>query len=234
MRGQRPCSAGRRAGWGRPRIVLQHRAAPTSPLADIGLRLRLVIPWITSSLLLKQLEDFDDHSAWNLLAGHFREPIVSLARRRGLDAAQAEDAAQETLLAFARAYRDGKYERSKGRLKDWLFGIAYRQISNTLRQSVRTFGGASPIETCGELADEDDCNEVWDTAWRRAILARCVDQARAEVQEKTFLAFQLVAVQRSSAVQVAKELGMTRAQVYDAKYRVSRRIRELASEYEDA
>lgn len=194
-------------------------------------RIDPVRPWITSSLLLRQLGDFDDRSAWNLLANHFRDPIVNLARRRGLDPARAEDAAQETLLAFARAYRDGKYERTKGRLKDWLFGIAYRQISSALRRSARDPG--APLGAGDEPA-VDAATALWDAAWRRAVLARCLDQVRSEVQERTFHAFRLVALQEVPATEVATELGMTRAQVYDAKYRVSSRIQELASEYEDA
>ena len=212
------------------------RAGPTREVLHNGGGLGSVAvdSWTTSSLLLRQLGDFDDNSAWNLLAEHFRDPIVSIAQRRGLDAAQAEDAAQETLLAFARAYREGNYQRTKGRLKDWLFGIAYRQINAVVRRSRRADMTSSAIEPAREPAIESELGELWDSAWRRAVLARCLDQARAEVHEKTFRAFQLVALHERSAARVADELGMTRAQVYDAKYRVSCRIQELAREYEDA
>ena len=90
--------------------------------------------WVTTSLVLERLKEFDNHSAWNLFSGWFREPVVAFARRMGLKGADADDAAQETLLAFARAYREGRYDSSKGRLSEWLFGIALKMHQRKILQ----------------------------------------------------------------------------------------------------
>ena len=89
--------------------------------------------WVTTSVLLSELRDFGNQAAWDRLADRFREPVVAFARKMGLTPSQAEDAAQETLLAFAEAFRDGKYDPAKGRLNRWLFGIAFRQVLNAKR-----------------------------------------------------------------------------------------------------
>src|SRR5262245_31777004 len=83
--------------------------------------------WITTATVLQQLRDFENRSAWDSFTERFRRPVVSFAKSMGLTQADAEDAAQETLLAFAEAYRRGQYDPSKGRLSRFLFGIAYRQ-----------------------------------------------------------------------------------------------------------
>src|SRR3954470_19563500 len=93
--------------------------SPTSPCADMT--------WITTATVLQKLRDFENHDAWESFAERFRTPVVSFAKGMGLRQADAEDAAQETLLAFAEAYRRGDYDPAKGRLSRFLFGIAYRQ-----------------------------------------------------------------------------------------------------------
>ena len=57
--------------------------------------------WLTTATVLQNLRDFDNREAWSSFADRFRQPVVSFARSMGLHQADAEDAAQETLLAFA-------------------------------------------------------------------------------------------------------------------------------------
>ena len=81
--------------------------------------------WITTSTILEGLKEFEGGDAWERLVERFRRPIVSFIRDLGLAESDAEDVAQETLIAFAEAYREGKYDPAKGRLSHWLFGIAW-------------------------------------------------------------------------------------------------------------
>ena len=83
--------------------------------------------WVTTATVLQNLRDYDNREAWGSFAERFRRPVVSFARGMGLKTADAEDVAQETMLAFAEAYRKGSYDPAKGRLSKFLFGIAYRQ-----------------------------------------------------------------------------------------------------------
>src|SRR5215210_5478398 len=63
--------------------------------------------WLTTATVLQRLRDFENRDAWGAFAERFRQPVVSFARGMGLKGPDAEDVAQETLLAFAEAYRDG-------------------------------------------------------------------------------------------------------------------------------
>ena len=54
--------------------------------------------------------------------------------------------AQNALLAFAEDYRAGRYDRSRGRLRSWLFGIVHRQLLNHWRRSERR-GRVTGLET---------------------------------------------------------------------------------------
>ena len=90
---------------------------------------------VTSVTLLEAIKNGEDHQAWNRFISRYRPMITSFAKRFGLDASDAEDVGQETLLVFLRNYREGQYNRQKGRLRSWLFGIAHRKVIDVQRKS---------------------------------------------------------------------------------------------------
>ncbi|TAJ23844.1 MAG: sigma-70 family RNA polymerase sigma factor, partial [Planctomycetota bacterium] len=145
--------------------------------------------------------------------------------------ADADDVAQETLLAFADGFRAGRYDVEKGRLSRWLFGIAFRQIQRARATRGRRAAEA-PLANehsggVAEPADEAAATRSWDAEWERAILAQCVERARGEVQPQTFRAFELTAFEDRDAADVARELALDVKAVYNAKHRLLKRIREL-------
>lgn len=187
--------------------------------------------WITTSTILGGLRAFDDRAAWERFVARFRTPIVRLALAQGLAPADADDVAQETLLAFADGFRAGRYDVAKGRLSRWLFGIAYRQVQRARvargRRAAETPLGDGTTDGALELADEAAATRSWDVEWERSILAQCVARARVEVQPQTFRAFELTAFENRDAADVASELGVDVKAVYNAKHRLLQRIREL-------
>ncbi len=196
--------------------------------------------WNTTSTVLEKLRDYDEKTAWELLDRHFQGALVQFGARMGLTPADAQDAAQEALIAFAQAYRQGHYDKDKGRLKSWLFGIAKRQCmkvrSKVSRQRERSQAdqndNAPPLE---EVASEGDgLASLWEEEWRRMVYARALECVRSEVTSDSFEMFQQVVFQGRSNDEVATQYGVDRSKVYDAKYRITKRLSQLASEYEDA
>jgi RNA polymerase sigma-70 factor (ECF subfamily) len=193
--------------------------------------------WLTTATVLQKLRDFDNREAWETFAERFRQPVVSFARSMGLRQADAEDAAQETLLAFAEAYRRGQYDPSKGRLSRFLFGIAYRQALRA-----RRLGGGAVAKDVNvanaesgfwaEVPDEQTATGIWDTQWEQTLLDTCLRQARQEVEPVTFQAFEGVVRDGRSPEEVAEALGTTVKSVYNAKHRILKRVRELRAEYD--
>lgn len=192
--------------------------------------------WITTSTMLARMQRFDDQEVWQRFFERFRRPLERFAQRCGLSQVEAEDAAQEALTAFLESFRAGKYERAKGRLSSWLFGIAFQLIANRRRRNAREAGRrAAPDAAGGEWADVSDeraASNVWDAEWEAATLEACMRQAQRELSEKTFEAFRLIVRDNRTADEAAAALGMTREAVYVAKHRVLKRLNELMQEYE--
>jgi RNA polymerase sigma factor (sigma-70 family) len=189
--------------------------------------------WVTTTLVLDRLQDSEDE-AWETFVCRFRQPVVRFARDMGLAEEEAEDAAQETLTSFLKAYRDGKYDRGKGRLHSWLFGIAQRTVLHRRRNLAKEHR-RSPIglrTVVWDTIPEDQVQVSWDKSWHQAIFDQCLEQVRLELEVQTVQAFELVALHEVPAQEAAAQLGMTRNAVFLAKHRVLKRIRELQQELE--
>jgi RNA polymerase sigma factor (sigma-70 family) len=192
--------------------------------------------WITTSTILWGLRDFEDRGAWQRFVERFRAPIVRLAQAQGLDVVDAEDVAQETLLAFADGYRAGRYDIEKGRLSRWLFGIAFRQVLRSrearARRALIADKGERLADALDAIPDQDAATRTWDVEWERAILAQCLTQLRREVEPQTFRAFERTALDNVDAASAAAELGIDVKAVYNAKHRALKRVRELRESME--
>jgi RNA polymerase sigma factor (sigma-70 family) len=191
---------------------------------------------VTSTALLQALRCSENRTAWQNFTERYYPLVWRFARRLGLGPADAEDAAQETLLAFARAYQAGQYDRDKGRLHDWLFGIARRQIEWVRRRLGREVQLPSPTDGTGPLEripDDDPQVQLWEEEWQQAVLHQCLREIRGAFEPKTVEAFELFAWKGLSAGEVAARLGMTPNAVFLAKHKILKRIRELVPRMEE-
>lgn len=179
----------------------------------------------TSTELLQALHD-PAAGAWGLFVGRYRPLIESFAMRAGLSVDDARDVAQNALLAFYSSYRDGAYDRERGRLRSWIFGIARHQLGRALRGRRR---GPYSLDEAGELCDAD-AEAIWESAWQRELLLAALSRAREEVEPVTFEAFELFAVAGVPSHVVAQSLGLSENAVYGAKRRVLARLRALHAE----
>jgi len=194
-----------------------------------------VTQWVTTTQLLEDLKAAHDESAWTEFCSHFQPVVIEFARKLGLSNVEAEDAAQETMVTFFKAFKEGKYDPDKGRLSNWLFGIAKRVILN-LR-------GHQPLEkliadkTTGTsfwdmVQDDRTLGRTWESEWQQMVLKRCLEQVRREFDPKVFGAFRHYAIDQFTVEEVCQRFDMTSNAVYIAKSRILSRLRELRQRFE--
>jgi RNA polymerase sigma factor (sigma-70 family) len=190
----------------------------------------------TSTNLLEGLRKPENRTVWHQFVNRYQPMIMSYARSRfGLSLQDAEDAAQATLIAFAEAYQSGRYNREKGRLRKWLFGIATNQIRNLLKKRAQNREFPVPDQATGtgfinRIPDDDaELEGMWEQEWRQAVYQQCMVEVRAQTDfdDQTIEAFQLHGSKGLPAKEVADRLGMTENAVFLAKHKVLKRIREL-------
>lgn len=184
----------------------------------------------TTTRLLDALKDAHNEPVWAQVDGRYRPVIAGLARRLGLRDEDAEEVAQQALSEFVRCYRDGKYDRSKGRLSSWILGIAHHTTLRLIRNGAKqTLPGGTVMS---ELPDEASLRSIWVDERDRAILSRALQLLREDssIDERTVLAFELVAMRGVPATEAAQQCMMTADQVYVAKSRVTKKLRELVEE----
>lgn len=190
----------------------------------------LATDWVTTSTVLDRLHDFDNRQTWDRFASTMRRPIVLMACRMGLTRSDADDVAQETLIQFATRFRRGLYQRSKGRLSKWLFGIAFREVLHARRKLARR-EFQWPVDPVAEVPSPASHRpgtpvEAWEREWRLTLLRHCIARIRRETRPLAFRAFERVVRDGCAPADVAHELGISVKAVYNAKHRVLQRLRE--------
>lgn len=191
--------------------------------------------WETTTILLDQLRESED-DAWKRFTDRFHEPMLRFASKLGLSDAQAEDAVQDAMMQFLQGYRDGQYDRSKGRLGSWLFALMYQSIRSHKRDGAR-----SPMQSpdparrttfFSGLPSDDEARDEWELQWDRNAINRCMSQLRGEVNPTHYRVFELMTLRRVPASEVAELVGLSRDAVYQARYRVLKRLEELRTEFD--
>jgi RNA polymerase sigma-70 factor, ECF subfamily len=184
----------------------------------------------TTTTLLDALKDHSNDAVWREFDARYRPIITAFARKLGLDDIAAAEVAQATLAEFVRCYRDGKYQRGRGRLSSWIIGIAQNIAAGARRAaSKRPVRGES---ACVDLANEATLTTIWEEQRQLVVLTKAMAQLRAtsRAEERTIRAFELVALHAVPPDAVAKECGMTVAEVYVAKNRITGRLRRIVEE----
>jgi RNA polymerase sigma-70 factor (ECF subfamily) len=202
----------------------------------------------TRQSLLSRLKAWDDHESWRDFFDTYWRLIYGLAIKSGLTNAEAEDVVQETLLAVAKEMPDFKYDPARGSFKGWLLEITRRRIANQVRKRLKhrhaTAGplvGEATRPPSGERTESDqrrtatiervqdpssdEMERLWDQEWRSNLLEASIVRVKKQVNAKQYQMFNLYVTMQWPMDQVKKTLGVSAAQVYMAKMRISRMIK---------
>jgi len=161
----------------------------------------------------------------------YRDVILGWCRRRELSAECAEDVAQEIWLKLAREIHT--FDPAKGRFRSWLKAVVNNAVVDYWRrqdrQPVRAgVGGSVFLERLANLAGPEASAELSVVIERQAdnIATEVLARVRARLNESTWQSFYLSQVERRSAGEVAKKLGIGIASVYKNTYRVKQMLQE--------
>ena len=185
--------------------------------------------FITTTLLLDRLRVSHDEEAWRLFDLRFRGVLIATGRSFGLNASDAEEAAQDTVLQAVRDLRDGRYDRSRGRLSSWIVSIARHRIIDTIRKR-RPAAEADADAERETMPAAEQVEQAFDASLERQIFSEAWESVCNEsgASPATLLAFELTAMRGVPAAEAARQCGISIDQVYVARNRVARRLKDTA------
>jgi len=195
----------------------------------------------TRRSLLTRLKQWDDREGWREFFDTYGRLLYGLARKSGLNDAESQDVVQETLIAVAKQIPGFHYNPALGSFKGWLFQIARRRIADQFRKRLPrarphrgewTEDRTATVEDIPDLSGLD-AEAVWDRHWQESLLELAIARLKRRVSPKQFQMFDLYALQEWPMRAVTETLGVSRAQVYMAKMRLGRLLKQEAENLRD-
>ena len=190
----------------------------------------------TRPSLLLRVRDPADREAWAEFSEIYRPVICRLARLKGLQAADAEDLAQQVLISIANAIERWEPEPGRAKFRTWVRRIVQNAILNALTRG-------APDKASGDDNDHlllqqspartGPDSDLLKTEYRREVFVWAARQIRDEFTEGTWNSFWLTAVAGQEVDDVAAQLGRSRGSVYASRSRVMKRLKQMVEEFDE-
>lgn len=187
----------------------------------------------TRDSLLARVRDPADREAWQEFVAIYWPVAYRLARRAGLQDADAQDLAQQTLFAVSQAVERWERREPRVRFRGWLRTVARNAVLNALTRAPhdRGRGGSSGVELLkGRPGKDERLSESLELERRREMFRYAARQVENEVDADTWEIFRRTATLGQSCERAAEEMGKSIGAVYAARSRVMKRLRQRAME----
>lgn len=199
----------------------------------------------TRQSLIERLKDWEDRRSWDEFYQTYWRLIYSMATKAGLRPDEASEVVQETVLTIAKQQQKQKngYDPAQGSFKNWLLNVTRWRIADQFRkrqrdQKLLTFPEEETTTGTGALerfADPDklDIEKEWDAEWARNLTKAALHRVKSKVSPKQFQIFDCYVVKEWNAQKVMETLEVSLTQVYLAKHRVGKLVKQEIENLQD-
>ncbi len=188
----------------------------------------------TRHTLIVKLRDPADAGAWHEFVAIYEPLVYGLARRKGLQDADARDLCQEVFRTVSQAIDRWEVDPSRGSFRGWLSRIARNLLVNFLTRRPYRFrgSGSTSVQELLEAqpADDPSATALFEAEYRRRLFRWAADEVKGAFSPTTWDAFWQTAVEGRPPGDVAPELGLSVGAVYIARSRVLARLRNRIGE----
>jgi RNA polymerase sigma factor (sigma-70 family) len=183
---------------------------------------------VTRRSLVQRLSNLEDHRIWQEFFETYWRLIYSVARKAGLDAFEAEEAVQETVISVVRKIPEFRYDPDIGSFRGWLLTLAKWRIADQFRK--RQSKEAIDLEE--GLIEQPWFTEAWNQEWENHLLTASLERLKQKTSLSQFQVFECYVIKGWPARKVAKELQVSVGSVYLAKNRLLPILKEIMARVE--
>jgi RNA polymerase sigma factor (sigma-70 family) len=188
----------------------------------------------TRPSLLNRLKSGDDES-WQDFYRIYGKLVRDFAIQAGLTNTEADEVVQETAIAMARHLPEYRYDPKVCRFKTWLLNQTSWRIKDQFKKRKKETAqnhssdcGNEETATINRVPDmaATDLDAVFESQWRKNLFDVAVDRVKTRFSLKQFQIFDLLVVREWPAATVAQSLGVSLANVYVTRHRISSAIKK--------
>ena len=197
----------------------------------------------TRPSLLNRLKTGDDAESWHEFYRVYGKLVRDFALQAGLTDTEADEVVQETAIAVARHLPEFRYDPKVCRFKTWLLNQTSWRIKDQIkkRKAGQTFHVSGSGETRGLPSDDTartatvervpdptavNLDALFEVEWRKNLLTAALERVKPKFSLKQYQMFDLHALKEWPAADVARSLGVSVANVYVTKHRVSAALKK--------
>ncbi len=191
----------------------------------------------TRTSLIAQIRSPQDREAWDQFVIMYRPVIYRMARRRGMQDADAQDLVQTVLIRVAGAIQGWEKSSPETKFRHWLRRVARNAIATAFSRQPKDVGvgGSEMLDLLAEqpATAADIERELLKESMRENYL-RAALVVKADVDSESWRAFELTVVNGQPSEEVAKLLGKSMGAIYAARSRIMRRLREQVQRLQES
>ena len=183
----------------------------------------------TRASLLGRLKNWEDAKSWEEFTQTYSRLIRAVALKAGLSESEAKDVEQETLLCVAKTIHEFESNPERGTFKSWLLNLTRWRIADQFRRRSPAAASASHSDatatgtsTAERVPAPDNLDAEWEIEWKRNLMETALARVGRKVKPKHLQIFDLYAMRHWPAGKVAREMGVTRVQVYLVNHRLTK------------
>jgi len=200
----------------------------------------------TRPSLLNRLKTGDD-AGWQDFYRIYGKLVRDFAIQAGLTGIEADEVVQETAIAMVRHLPEFHYDPKVCRFKTWLLNQTSWRIKDQFKKRKKETASienhlsrqgtdeTARTATINRVPDPSaaDLDTVFEAQWRKNLFDVALDRIKEKFSLKQFQVFDLVVLKEWPAAEVAKSLGVSLANVYVIRHRISAAIKKETKRLEN-
>ena len=197
--------------------------------------------YTTKKSLLKRMQNCDEIS-WEEFHRIYWPLVLSIGQILSLEEEECRDLMQEVMVALFHGEALLRYDKKLGKFRTYLSSIVRHKAMEMIRASARFSGKSAsnevpdgidssfnPLEPPPPVKD-DPFQKIFDEEYLKYLLVLALDELRKSVAPETYDIFELVVLKKHPPKEVAKQLGIDRANVDVYCSRCRKKLRKIISE----